>query len=94
MRELAGALRRFEDMATNRSHASIRVEAGGAGVWIATTACLVMLGMMLVGGLWISREFGRIDAQMAEQARKIDDSQDYLSAIYQVAPQLKPEQTQ
>ncbi len=51
----------------NESNAVISVNAGGAGVWIATTACMVMLAALVVGGFWISREFNRIDSRFNDQ---------------------------
>lgn len=49
------------------SNATIAVNAGGMGVWIATTACLVMLGMMVVGAFWLSSEFDRINSRFNDQ---------------------------
>jgi hypothetical protein len=67
----------------------ITVNAGGVGIWIASTACLVMLGMMLVGGLWISRELTRSDTRAAEQEVKIDRANTFLAAIWANAPELE-----
>lgn len=73
---------------------SFRLDAGGAGVWIATTACLVMLGVMVVGGvigaIWLGREFDRVDKELNERKEEGQRMQSYLSAIYVQAPQLKP----
>lgn len=52
--ELADALNRFSKKADellssgSRNSAKIEVNAGGAGVWLATTACLVMLAVAAV----------------------------------------------
>lgn len=72
MRELANVLGRFDALA-GRSGTSIRVDAGGAAVWMATTACLVMLGIMLVGGFWITREFANADVERKELRRTMED---------------------
>lgn len=84
----------LDQMATNQSGqqsvSSITVDAGGVGVWIASTACMVMLGVLIVGGLWMSRELNRIDVTMSERKEEADRMQTYLSAIYAQAPHLKP----
>lgn len=63
----------------NASKSEINVNAGGVGVWIATTACIAMLAVNLVlAALWVGHE------------RKIERLEDYLQAIYAAAPHLKP----
>lgn len=63
--------------------ATITINAGGIGVWIAVTCCLVMLIIGLLGGfIYIN------------QSRKIDQMQDYLNAIYMQAPYLKQKDKQ
>lgn len=71
-------------------NATISVNAGGVGVWVAVTCCIVMLSILLIGSLWASHEMMRFDQEM--QARKDENSkmQAYISAIYVQAPQLKP----
>lgn len=66
------------------------VNAGGIGVWIATTCCVVMLACCIIGALWGTRELERFDQEM--QARKDENSKmtAYLQAIYVQAPQLNP----
>ena len=49
------------------NNAVITVNAGGVGVWIATTACFVMLTALLVGAFWVSREFNRVDSRFNDQ---------------------------
>ena len=51
----------------NANNAVITVNAGGVGVWIATTACFVMLTALLVGAFWVSREFSRVDSRFNDQ---------------------------
>ena len=51
----------------NANNAVITVNAGGVGVWIATTACFVMLTALLVGAFWVSREFTRMDSRFNDQ---------------------------
>ena len=63
----------------NAGSSVITVNAGGIGVWIAGTCCLVMLAVNLF-----------LAAMLIDHSRKIDDLRDYLNAIYMMAPQLKP----
>lgn len=58
--------------------ANVNVNAGGIGVWIATTACCVMLAVsiLLALELW----------QIRQQTREM---QHQLNAIYMLAPHLK-----
>lgn len=66
---------------SNDSAATITVNAGGVGVWIATTACLVMFAVnVLLGALFVIQD------------GKINKMQDYLNAIYMQAPQLRPKE--
>lgn len=62
------------------NQSTITLNAGGVGVWIATSACAVMLAVnVMLVGIIISHE------------RKLDDLADYIHAIYVMAPSLKPE---
>lgn len=61
------------------STSNININAGGVGVWIATTACAVMLAInMFMVALYL------------DQQQQIRDLDAYLSAIYMMAPSLKP----
>lgn len=86
---LAEALEKFSRKADqlmeagNRNTAQIEVNAGGTGVWIATTACLVMVAVSLFMGLWV-----------VDLSRKVERLEDYLQAVYAQAPHLKPEDAQ
>lgn len=66
------------------------VNAGGIGIWIASTCCVVMLACGVIAALWGTRELERFDQEM--QARKDENSKmtAYLQAIYVQAPQLNP----
>ena len=83
--KLADALEKFSRKADqimeagNRNSAKIEVNAGGVGVWIATTACCVMVAVGLFMGLWV-----------VDLSRKVSELNNYLQAIYMMAPQLKP----
>lgn len=68
-----------ELLGRNNNRAEIHINAGGVGVWVATSACLVMLAVNLI-----------LVAVVFDQSRKVDDLGDYLNAIYMQAPYLKP----
>lgn len=86
---LTRALERFSDKADkllasgNTNTARIEVNAGGVGVWIATTCCLVVMVVSMFLGLWV-----------VDLSRKVSDLNDYLAAIYMQAPHLKPDHNQ
>lgn len=63
------------------NQSTITLNAGGMGVWIAVTACAVMLAVNIM-----------LVAIIVSHERKIDDLGDYIHAIYMVAPSLKPEE--
>lgn len=76
LREMRGELARA---ASNNNRTDINLHGGGVGVWIAATACLVMLTASLFMAL-----------QLYRHDQKISDLEAYLSAIYMQAPHLKP----
>ena len=80
MRSLASALHNFDGSRGNSSN--VRIEVGGAGVWLATTCCLIMLAVALVGSIWLSRELTRQDAEMAALRDRNETFQAYINAIY------------
>lgn len=75
-----------------QNNATWNVNAGGVGVWISATACIVTLFVVIVGGviggLWISREFTRMDRKAEEQENKIDRANVLLSATWQHIPEV------
>lgn len=98
VRQLTAALNRFsavteQSSAEVKSASTITIGAGGAGIWLCLTCCVIMLSVMIVGGttcgLWMTREFTRIDSQLSERKNENERMQSYLSAIYAMAPQLK-----
>lgn len=64
----------------NSNQTTLTINAGGIGVWIATTACCVMLGVSVLLGLWV-----------IDLSRKVSELENYVHAIYMIAPSLKPE---
>jgi hypothetical protein len=78
--EIRDALERIGNQAGGSQNvATWNVNAGGAGVWIAVTACCVMLALNVV-----------LCLLFLDMSRKYDRMQDHLSAIYMMAPSLKP----
>lgn len=71
----------------------LHINAGGVGVWIAATCCLITLAAVLVGGLvaglWLTREFTRVDVTLSERKEENDRAQTYLSSIFGRVPELK-----
>ncbi len=99
MDELGAAVRRLnntiESIESRRQPAQaasavIHVNAGGLGVWLAVTCCLVMMSGLMVGALWFASYSAAKRADDIEQNRVISDLQAYLQAIYVAAPDLKP----
>lgn len=84
---------RLERTSTNRGNSSINVNAGGAGVWVvawvAGLACAFMLGLSISDARSNAQEFQRAANERAELRKRDNDFQDYISAIYQVAPELQ-----
>lgn len=78
---------------SGNSTINLSMNVGAAGVWIAATCCLVMLAAMtvgsVVGGLWLVREFNRIDIALSERKEENDRAQTYLSSIFGRVPELK-----
>ena len=67
--------------ARNKNESTITINAGGAGVWIAVTCCIVSFVINVA-----------LAVAFLNHDRKIDDLGDYLQAIYAQAPYLKPEE--
>lgn len=95
---LTAALDRFSNSALPGS-SSIRIDAGGVGVWAATLACISTLLVVFICAVWVGREFDRIgldadrkDRDLSKLSQKLESQQDYLNVIYQSLPALqKPE---
>lgn len=88
-----GRLASSLDRIGSPSTANVRIDAGGAGVWAATSACMVMLGVLFVSLLWVGHEFDRISGRIDELTRRSETQEAYLQAIYQIAPTLKPKES-
>lgn len=77
--EEARALR--GSLASGNSAATITINAGGIGVWLAITGCFVMLVLNIALLVF----FMRTDREVSEQGHQ-------LNAIYMMAPHLKPKE--
>jgi hypothetical protein len=82
---LTRAAERLEQASRNLSgnagnQSNITLNAGGIGVWLSATCCLVMLACNVF-----------LLALYLDQQRQIASLNEYLSAIYMLAPSLKPE---
>ena len=80
--ELVTELKAFRNLSPDSGNVTqFTVNAGGIGVWMCVTACAVMFVVTVgVGILFL------------DLSRKYDRMQDHLSAIYMMAPQLKPKE--
>lgn len=73
---------------------------GSMGVWFTTLICAVCCTAMLTGGAIFAfvtaNQVNGQNAKIAEQERQTNEKlarmQDYLNAIYSMAPQLKPKE--
>ncbi len=62
--------------------ATVAINAGGIGVWLAVTGCLMMFALNIALLVF----FMRTDREVSEQGHQ-------LNAIYILAPHLKPKET-
>ena len=65
----------------NDNTAKIDVNAGSIGVWLAATACVVCVAVMVVGGIFVTREFVRYDQQLQELREKDDIHDAWLQTL-------------
>ena len=89
--KMSNSLDRFsqsgQNMPTNT--ATVRIDAGGVGIWIATTACIVMLFVSMIGAMWASNEFRRADDERREMREKTELHQVYINSLFN--PESKSE---
>lgn len=80
VRELRDAVESRVNTGLGGNHVNtVRIDAGGAGVWICVTASIVSMAMCAF-----------MAVMFLDMNRKYDRTQDLLSVIYQQAPWLKP----
>ena len=82
--ELTVALNRFIDrldrMDRSSNTAQISVNAGGMGIWAAVTACLVMLGVSIVLGVFVATGMADLNRQTQELRQADATTQAYINA--------------
>lgn len=82
--ELAVALNRFSDRIDRlervSSTAQISVNAGGAGLWAAVTACLVMLALSIVLAVFVASGMADLNRQTQELRQADATIQAYINA--------------
>lgn len=66
---------------SSAGNSSVNINMGGWGVAVAVGACLIMLVVN-----------GAVRDNQMDQSRRIDRMQDHLTAIYMMAPHLKPKE--
>lgn len=98
---LIRALDRFNDrteqllsLNSGNTTSSISINAGGVGIWICASLCGMMLVGLMVGGIWMNREFSRYDIAMSERKEEGDRAQTYLSSIFGRMPQWMREEVE
>lgn len=108
LREAISSFNRYQSptLATNATNTNTN-NFGGAGALVAIIVCAVCCTAMLTGGAvfafmtsnQVSSQNDKITAleqKISENERKTDEKlsrmQDYLNAIYSIAPQLKPKE--
>lgn len=78
----------------NENKNQMRVSVEGSGGLATGLTMGFILGFALALGFWATREFNRIDTQLAEQRAEDSTLRTYLSSIWQQAPHLKPKEEQ
>jgi hypothetical protein len=75
---------RAERVQANTSQSNFNLNAGGVGVWAAVTACAMTLAACIPVVVILAM-------LTIDQGRKIERLDDYLSTIFQQAPELRKE---
>lgn len=75
-------------MGHGASNATVTIQAGGIGVMLAVGACVLMLAINIMQLVDRTRQDSEIRELRAADRRH----DDYLSAIYMQAPQLRPKE--
>ncbi len=82
--------------ANTASHATNNNHFGGVGIWaaawIASVCCAAMMSAGLVFVISVNGQTAQQNAKIARQDEQLSRMQDYLNAIYSIAPQLKPKE--
>ena len=78
----------------NIGNPTVSINAGGMGVWVAATACFVMLAALMVGGFWISRELNQIEVRFSDMKNTNDIQDAYDNKFGTQLEKLKQQQAE
>lgn len=71
---------------------TVNLNAGGIGVWLAVSACAVSVSLTIVAVIFGALAISQLGQQFNNQSREVGRMQDHLTAIYMMAPHLKPKE--
>lgn len=77
----------------NSSASTVTVSAGGLAVWVAASACAVAVAVTIVAVIFGALAISELGRQLNDQGRQVGRAQDHLTAIYMMAPHLKPKES-
>lgn len=89
MNRLVDRMDRMERARMPVSSAEISVNAGGAGLWAAVTACLVMLALSIVLAVFVATGMADLNRQTQELRQADATMQAYINAGL-----VQPQETQ
>lgn len=75
---------------SNSAASNVTVSAGGIAVWVAASACAVAVAVTIVAVIFGALAVSELGRQINDQGRQVGRAQDHLTAIYMMAPHLKP----
>lgn len=75
---------------SNTAASNVTLNAGGIGVWLAVSACAVSVAVTIVAVIFGALAISELGRQINDQGRQVGRAQDHLTAIYMMAPHLKP----
>lgn len=76
-------LERANQSGSGANSTRVNINAGGVGVWISVTCCLLMLAIAGVGGMWLISNSIRTE-QAIQGLRSADETQQaYINAYMQ-----------
>jgi hypothetical protein len=91
MSKLEEAIEKLQTSSPISSTSTINI-VGSTGLSIAIGCCVISFVLALFVCVGLNGRVDKQDSYIAQQDRKIERMQDYLNAIYSIAPQLKPKE--
>jgi hypothetical protein len=82
LRELAPLMAAARGIVSQSPTATITVSAGGIGIWVAVTACLVTLAVSMVGGILVAIALSDLNRQTQELRQTNETQQAYINAAF------------